>query len=183
MKHLPLTQGKVAIVDDEDYHYLARFSWTYAEVDGLAIVRRGFLHKRGVRQIRIEDYIVARPQGGAHSFVFKNGDRLDFRKSNLAFVALPGVKQRARKQKDTTSRYKGVSRNTGRGKAWRVQIESGTRGSDTYERRAAFFDTEAEAARKYNEWARDLFGPDAWQNVIEDNEDRSPPLPDHSPTA
>jgi hypothetical protein len=42
MKEIPLTKGKVALVDDEDYEYLSQWKWCY-NVNGYAIrrVRKG----------------------------------------------------------------------------------------------------------------------------------------------
>lgn len=175
MKRISLTKGKYAIVDDEDYHYLSRFTWQYAlDEYGNESVRKSFHHKFGIRHTNMEDYIISRPLGGNNSFVFLNGNRLDFRKVNMDFVGIEGVKQRARKQENTISKYKGVSINTGRRyqkynperKKWRAQIEKGKRGSLEYKCLVQSFHTEIEAAKYYNEKARELYGKFAYQNVI-----------------
>lgn len=177
MEKIALDHGKFAIVDDEDFHYLNRFTWQYVEIEGLASVRRNFLHKFGRTHINIEDYILPRKHGRT-VFVFKNGDRLDFRKENLDYTGVEGVTQRARKMplykgRPTLSKYKGVSRNnrknpngTHRGKPWRVQIEHGKRGTPEYKRFVALTDTEQEAALLYNEKAREWFGEYAYQNDV-----------------
>jgi len=183
MKKLPLTQGMFALVDDEDYHYLNRFTWQFANVNGVEIVRRGIILRTGKRShIDLQDYIVNRPIGRGLP-IFKNGNRLDFRKENLGFQAATGSTHKGRKTqtfkgKPTTSKYKGVSFSAGRykhlpieelqkkRKLWRVQIEKGVRGTSGYVRVIKSYDTEVEAALAYNELAKELFGEHAYQNVI-----------------
>lgn len=180
MKKIPLTKGKFAIVDDEDYHYLIRFKWQYA-VDkyGNESARRSFDHKFGKSHVNLEDYIVPRPHGGAYSFVFINGNKLDCRKENISFTGVFGITQRARKMplykgKPTLSKYKGVSKNNRknpdgsiRGRyLWRVQIESGKRGTPEYKRFVKLVETEDEAGLLYNKKAREWFGENAFQNKI-----------------
>lgn len=167
MRKIKLTQGKYAIVDDEDFHYLNRFSWTYAEIQGLSRVFRNVSFFRGRANICMEDFIVARRYGGRHVLVHKNGDRLDFRKKNLVHMVNEAVRHRGRKQKGKyTSDYRGVTRNRGRGKPWRVQIEKGKRGSEEHQRIVRFSDTEKGAARIYNKLAKELYGAHANQNKI-----------------
>jgi len=187
MALIPLTQNKYAVIDDEDYHYLSRFTWQYANVNGIEIVRRGMVRAGKHSHVDLQDYIVARPIGRGLP-IFKNGDRLDFRKRNLAFQAATGSTHKGKKiktfkGKPTLSTYKGVSLTRGRNKdmpleelkkqrkVWRAQIERGVRGTDSYVRWIKCFDTEVEAALAYNEKAKELFGKYAYQNVIKQNYD------------
>jgi len=185
MKQIKLTQGKYAIVDDEDFHYLSRFNWQYVNVKGVETVRRGITIRNELRLIHLEDYIVARPQGTKHLFIFKNGNKLDFRKENIDFQSAEGSTHKGRKCKTVKgnaplSKYKGVSLCRGRykdiplekikeyRKVWRAQIEKGVRGSENYKRYIKAFDTEKEAVEFYNEKARELFGKYAYQNKIKE---------------
>ena len=172
MKKIKLTQGKYAIVDDEDYHYLSRFNWRYCLIDNLSSAKRLLTNKFGRIDISIEDFILKRPIGSARKMIFKNGNRLDFRKNNLDFIGIEGVTQRAKKQKNTSSIYKGVTKNTRkvknlsriRGKKWLAQIEKNISGKRCWFKKG--FDDEKEAAKWYNKQAIKLFGKFAYQNKI-----------------
>ena len=186
MKKIKLTQGKYAIVDDEDFHYLSRFKWTYgvrtgqnglSDIEGAVRVLVTRL-KRNI--ISIEDMIVKRPIGGHYEIIFLNGNRLDFRKENM--VAIPdrsnshqGRKIVMYKGRPPQSKYKGVyqnvnSRNGLRSKKfpWRAAIQKGKNKPDTGKRiqLTKSFETEKEAASWYNERAREFFGKYAYQNKI-----------------
>lgn len=167
MMKISLTQGKFAIVDDDDFHYLSRFSWAYASIDGLERVFRNIRFFRGRADICIEDYIIARPLG--YMVIYhKNGDRLDFRKDNLGFMVKEAVRHNGRKENGKySSNYKGVSKNNrNRGKPWRSQIEKGKRHEPDHILLVKTFDTEVEAAVWFNKKAREIYGENAYQNVI-----------------
>lgn len=165
MKQIPLTQGKFAIVDDEDFEYLSRFSWTYAEIKGLTRVYRNIKFFRGRANICMEDFIVNRPYGYQVLF-HKNGDRLDFQKKNIGFMVVEAVRHNGRKVSGKySSDYKGIAKNN-RGKAWRAQIEKGKRGELGHILFVKTFDTENEAAKWWNKKAREIYGDNAYQNVI-----------------
>lgn len=167
MRTIQLTQEKYAIVDDEDFNYLSRFSWTYAEIDGLGRVFRNINFFRGRANIGMEDYIVNRPMG-YQVLYHKNGDRLDFRKENIGFMIKEGVRHNGRKPIGKyASDYKGVSRNnSGRGKPWRAQIEKGKRNAPDHILYVKTFDTELEAVRWWNLKAREVYGELAYQNKL-----------------
>ena len=70
-KSIPLTKGKLALVDDEDYEYLSSKTWNYL-FGGYARSGTGELMHR---------VIMGNPKGVMIDHV--NGDKLDNRRSNL----------------------------------------------------------------------------------------------------
>lgn len=74
MKQIPLTQGKFALVDDEDFDFLMQWKWSYHSL-GYAVrydKRRAILLHRTVNNT---------PVGFDTDHI--NGDKLDNRKKNL----------------------------------------------------------------------------------------------------
>ena len=80
-RFIPLTQGKNALVDDEDYGRLVVHKWCYARV--------GYAHRRGVRQdgtqgiIYMHREILNLSPGDGIMVDHANQDTLDYRKTNL----------------------------------------------------------------------------------------------------
>jgi hypothetical protein len=107
MKLIPLTQGRVAIVDDEDYDLLSRFKWCYSVKDkagncGYALRRNP--ETGGV--IYMHRQILNSEQGTITDHI--NCDRLDNRKENLRQCSqLENSRNRGRNS-NNKSGYKGV---------------------------------------------------------------------------
>lgn len=107
MKIIPLTQGKITIVDDDDYEYLIRFKWCYSvkskdKIDGYALRRNP--NTGGVIYMHRE--ILRTPQGLVTDHI--NGDRLDNRKSNLRSCHQFENSRNRGKNSNNKSGYKGV---------------------------------------------------------------------------
>lgn len=95
MREIELTQGKVALVDEEDYARVSSYKWCYS-VDGrgatgyaLRWTRRGEKLRWKSQKIRLHHYVLDRaphelPPGTIVEH--KNQDSLDCRKSNLWLV-------------------------------------------------------------------------------------------------
>ena len=50
MKEISLTQGKVALIDDDDYEWVSQFKWYASVSHGIFYVRRdGRINKKKVR--------------------------------------------------------------------------------------------------------------------------------------
>ena len=92
--------------------------------------------------------------------IHRNGDRLDFRRGNLAIADRGLAMQRQGKRAGSTSRYKGVQlhRKSGR---WRAMLWRGDLGRSLH---LGYFDTEQAAALAYDLAAADFYGPDARLN-------------------
>jgi hypothetical protein len=91
MKEIPLTQGKVALVDDEDYEHLSQFKWHAMRdrrkwVDDVWYARRtvkdAVTGKERVIQMQKE---IMRPPPGLF-VAFRNHDGLDNRRDNLVIT-------------------------------------------------------------------------------------------------
>lgn len=120
MKVIPLTQGKEALVDDEDYESLSRFKWFYA--DGYAV--RNIPHPDdSTRQTRermhrkIMGLAFKDPTQADHRSV----NKLDNRRNNLRLCDFFGNAQNKLKRSDNTSGFKGVYFRKDTGK-WKAQI-------------------------------------------------------------
>lgn len=169
-KQIKLTQGKFAIVDDEDYPYLNRFRWYASEYKG---TERAQLRIRSLNNtnktskalkkctIYIEQFLLTARNGYVYIHLNKNG--LDVRKENLILSTIPHAYQRGKKRKNTTSKYKGVYFNKRKSeKKWCAQVSK-----DKKHYLVGYFYTEDEAGEAYNEKARELYGEIAFQNKIE----------------
>ena len=157
MKKIPLSQGKFAIVDDEDYEFLNQWKWYYMQ--GYA-VRNDSAPKRG----KIHMHRVILERMGFKDFeecdhVNQNG--IDNRHSNLR-SATRGQNQRNKgKLCNNTSGHTGVCWNRACMK-WQVKI--GVKGTHKY---IGLFDDKEEAARAYDEAAKKYHGEFANLNMEE----------------
>ncbi len=102
-REIRLPRGLVALVDDEDYGWLSRWSWSY---DG-RYAKRVFVDESGARRtVSMHRLVMGEPEGLC--VLHFNGDLLDNRRSNLRVCAMAEVSRRRRMQANNTSGYRGV---------------------------------------------------------------------------
>ena len=159
LKEIPLTQGKVALVDDEDYERLSAFNWFACFQRGrwYAMRRRGTFRGRQKNEY-LHHRVLAKRVGLDVDHIDRNG--LDCRRSNLRYAPRWGNNANQRKQSGTSSKFKGVTWDAGC-KKWRAQIKFGGR-----RRYLGVFVVETLAARAYDAEAKALFGEFARLNFI-----------------
>ena len=108
LKLIDLTQGKVALVDDEDYESLRVHKW-YARRDTGGKVWYAVRKHRNDAGVQ-KDVLMHREilKSGTASVDHRNGDGLDNRRENLRFATHSQNAANARLQQRNTSGYKGV---------------------------------------------------------------------------
>jgi AP2 domain len=124
MKPISLTQGQVAIVDDEDFDELSKFKW-------FAIWKtdtQSFYARRTItlyEKKRSAEYMHRRILGLSHGDRrhgdHRNHDTLDNRRCNLRIATRPQSVWNSRKRSDNSSGFKGVHRVKNWSK-WRARI-------------------------------------------------------------
>lgn len=160
--YIPLTRGKYAMVDGEDYARLAPYSWHafHDKKDGRWLAARGERLRRDGRSITrnvwMHREILHAPEGVLVEHL--NGDGLDNRKTNLQRSTRAERYAKRGKLNTNTSGYCGVTfyARTGR---WRAQIRS--EGTTVH---LGYFATPEDAALAYDRRAREIFGEYAYQN-------------------
>jgi len=143
-KLILLTQGKHAIVDDENYYWLNRWKW-YAHKE-----RNNFYAFRGRDDIKMHRLIMGAKKG--QQIDHRNRGGLDNRRYNLRFCTNAQNLQNARKRKNCSSQYKGVCWDKSK-KKWIAYI-----GLNQKLLFLGRYDSEIEAANIYNKKAKKLFG-------------------------
>ncbi len=168
MKQISLTQGKFAIVDDEDFIFLDRFNWClcgkgqYEKELFYAV----FSKKTEGKQIHIymHEFVVGNKNidltKSNMNVIHINGNTLDNRKENLRLVPFHTVMHMRRKLTPTRSKYKGIYFHKQSG-MWTAGIQK-----DKKFYSLSYFKSEHDAARAYNAKARELYGDLAYQNMI-----------------
>ena len=148
-KEIPLTQGKVAIVDSDDFERLSKYNW-FARKDGR--LNRDFraMRTKNYHTISMARVIMNAPEGMLVDHI--NHDTLDNRKQNLRICTKGDNNRNNIIRKDNKSGYKGVSWNK-KDRVWRAQIA--VNGVQTY---IGSFGTAEKAAEAYNKKAKELFG-------------------------
>jgi hypothetical protein len=84
MKEIPLTQGKVALVDDEDFDYLNQWKWYAAKMGKGIYAQRNQWDNGRSSTITMHRLLIEIPEGLMVDHINRNG--LDNRKSNLRAV-------------------------------------------------------------------------------------------------
>jgi len=156
MKKIQLTQGKVAVVDEEDYAELSQHKW-YASPGCRTAYAKRDTRKGGSRQTIYMHRQIMNPLPSLQIHHI-NHNGLDNRKSNLCICTKSQNNQSQLPRTNGTSRYKGVSRYMNNGK-WRAEIR--------HNRRYFYlgvFSSQVQAAKAYDDRAVELFGDFAYLN-------------------
>ena len=155
MKQIPLTQGKFAIVDDENFEWLNQWKWYFNSSLGYAV---GQVDKKKMCMHRV---ILNVPKGMETDH--KNLNKLDNRRCNLRICDRSENNMNHKTRKDSASGYKGVylTKKDKRVKKWRSTIKI----RDKRIFIGNFFSKE-EAALAYNQKAKELFGEFARLNGV-----------------
>ena len=157
MKEIQLTQGQVALVDDEDYEWLNQWQWqadksndTYYAIRSSKKTDGDYDYKKR-RKIKMHRVILGLSDPSIE------GDHIDHNGLNNQRQNLrPSTPQQNRcnssKRKNYTSKYKGVSWYN-KTKKWKAQIQANKKKLGL-----GYFWHEEEAAREYDKKAKELHG-------------------------
>lgn len=162
MKKLKLTQGKVALLDDEDFEYLSQWKWQFRRryASRVKYLGGGRLHNRGttitLHRLLMEFY---NNNLSGKEVDHINGDTLDNRKENLRVVFHQNNCFNQNIPKNNTTGFKGVVFNK-QAQKYQAYITKDKR------IHLGYFNSLLEAANAYNEKAKVLFGEYAKLNII-----------------
>ena len=152
MKKIPLTRGRVALVDDEDYERLAQYKW-YCTWHNYAV------RDVGPRLISMASEVLQTENRVDH----KNNNSLNNQRYNLRECTVSQNAFNTKKIKGASSKYKGVSFQRSR-KLWYTCISF----RDIFGQKAKIFlgrfEVEKDAAKAYDEAARRYQGKFATLN-------------------
>lgn len=160
MREIQLTQGYVALIDDEDYERVNYFKWhvfkrktnKYAQAQACRVNGKNKI-------ISLHEIILPNiPIGYERDHIDGNG--LNCQKSNLRVVTHIQNMQNKKHIDNKTSKYKGVCRTKGE-KRYRCAI--------CVNKKVIYigkFDCEIDAAMAYNEMAKKHFGEHAALNIF-----------------
>lgn len=134
MKKIKLTQGKFALVDDDDFVFLSQWKWCF--------------HVRYARRKHILMHRLIMGLSDPKICIdHKNGNGLDNQRRNLRIASRSQNSMNRKSRKGSRSRFKGVDFRLERNK-WRAIICV-----DKKPKYLGLFDSEIEAAKKYNFFA------------------------------
>lgn len=149
-----LTQGKVAIVDDEDYEFLVQWKWHYTHC-GYGTRNTGSGPKKRTR-IYMHRAVLERMLGGPIPAGMQvdhiTGNKLDNRRENLRLVTYRENIMNRAGHSGSLSGYKGVGWHA-ETKKWQASIM--LEGKQRY---LGIFALAEDAARAYDAKAKELFG-------------------------
>jgi len=145
-KHIKLTQGKWAIVDDDDYEALSRQKW-YAYQKHSGWYASSTSSRPNRRQLHMHRVIMSAKAGELVDHI--NCDGLDNRKQNLRICSRAENARNSRIYTNNTSGYKGVSKN---GPGWRatITVENVQHNLGTYKTKIEAFKAYCLAAEKFH---------------------------------
>lgn len=119
---IPLTQGKVAIVDAADYEWLLQWKWRTmrARIGGWYAVR-SYLKEPHVKRTQCMHRLLLDAPAGLH-VDHRDGDGLNNRRSNIRLATIAQNQHNRGPATRNTSGCKGVTWDK-QGKKWQAQIE------------------------------------------------------------
>jgi hypothetical protein len=151
-RRIPLTQGKFAIVDEEDYYQLSQYQWFAAANNRTYYAVR----KQGGRPVKMHRWVMGAPAGMVVDHIDHDG--LNNCKNNLRLCTPTQNKRNAVSNRRASSKYKGVCRHR-KIKKWGAAIK--------YNRKSynlGYFTDEVAAAKAYDKKAAEFFGEFAYLN-------------------
>lgn len=164
MKKIKISDRHFALVDDEDYERLIKYSWhivrSYREYNYIAT---SVYNKETGKHFGILMHRLIMDAQKGELVKFKDGNTFNCQRSNLLKGSAHQVAGGRRSNRNSTSRFKGVSY-VKKFKRWRAAIHDRA-GKSIY---LGNFVNEETAARAYDKKAREVFGPFAYLNFPDD---------------
>ena len=156
MKEIPLTQGVVVVIDDEDYERVSRYHWCLSENRKTSYAVKHTRLPNGKKvKFSMHRLITNAPK---HLEVdHKDGNGLNNTRSNLRLVTRSQNMMNKGKQSNGHSGYKGVTRHRSK---WNARIQANGKTTDL-----GLFSTPEIAAKIYDQAAETLHGEFALTNA------------------
>lgn len=166
MKQIKLTQGKYAIVDDEDFAWLNQWKWFVVECSNKFYAGRhqwiGVINKKKVsKRIYMHREVLQAKKGS--EIDHKDGNSLNNQKLNLRIATRSQNAMNRGKQINNKTGFKGVTllKDQPRNKKYLSTIRINQRNICL-----GVFLTKEDAAQTYNEAAKKYFGEFAYLNQV-----------------
>lgn len=160
MKQIELTQGQIALIDDEDFDLVSQYKWYTDKTKKTIYARAHNRKKNNGNQEKVKMHrLILNPPDGLHTDHI-NGNGLDNRRSNLRACTKAQNAQNQRHKTGGSSKYKGVCWHK-LTKKWHASI-----GIDGKIKYLGLFIDEKEAAKAYNNAADANFGEFARLNSL-----------------
>lgn len=156
MKEIPLTQGKVALVDDEDFELVNQFKYFTFDSRGKNYAKTRYKEPNGPWRSFLMHRLILNPPSGAQVDHI-DGDGLNNQRGNLRLCSV-AENSRNRKPMYASSRYKGVSWSKEK-KKWSAHICV-----DGLHINLGAYVKEEDAAMVYDQAAHKSFGEFAYLN-------------------
>lgn len=178
VREIKLTQGYVAVVDDDDYEWLSKSPWHVLAVKDKRWNGRQYAFARTAITMKMDDGSVWRKNETMHRIITGakhgeivdhiNHDPLDNRRENLRICTPTESAQNCRKRQDhrgqkCSSKWKGVTKSTGIARPWLAKITS--KKKKYY---LGSFENEMDAALAYDAAAKEYHGDFAALNFPND---------------
>lgn len=157
-----LTQGKTAIIDNDDYKLVSKYKWHYADyLDGRGYAKT---YNRGNKPhlLRMHRLILGAKDGEKVDHI--NQNTLDNRRENLRFVTQSQNMMNMKPRRTNKSGYKGVCRISN--ELYKHRPWLATTWKDCKQVHIGYFTTAKEAAKAYNKKVSELHGEYAYLNKI-----------------
>ena len=155
MKRIALTQGKFALVDDEDFDWLNQWKWYFAK-PGYA--KRDEGGRKNRKHVLMHRLIMSTPKEKGTDHIDGNG--LNNQRNNLRNASILENNRNLLSRKDNKSGFKGVYWHSAI-KRWAAQIKFN--GKQLY---LGSFNSKIEAAKTYNQAAIKYYGSFACLNKL-----------------
>jgi hypothetical protein len=160
MRKIPLTQGQVAFVDDDDYEMVSAYKWfAHWNRTGHSFYAYTNINVgNGRKTLAMHNLIVKTPSNMQIDHI--NHDTLDNKRGNLRLCTKSQNMMNKKCYHNNTSGYKGVHWNPQNSK-WRAQIQFNKK-----KKHLGYYNTPQDAAMAYDCVASKMYGEYALLNKI-----------------
>jgi hypothetical protein len=158
---IKLTRGKTAIVDYADYQKISGFKWRTVEAYKNTFYAATWMRTGGKgRHVYLHRFLLGFPEKEKRTN-FINGNTLDCRRENLRLVTDSQSQMRRKLSENNSTGFRGVSFNKASGK-YKAYIKRNGKLIHL-----GLFTKPKDAAKAYNEKAKELFGKFATLNHLD----------------